>query len=411
MASTDNMALVKTGEVVDYYYYDRNNLQKTAFKTIQNNRFTSAFQTLSQGTNTIIVSPLDGITDVMAVFQLPTQSYTGLALNRGWGYGLIKNVSIRYGGSTMVQMTGKQILLQNMYQACSKEQKDLVYSAGGAECLTAGAFAGDNMYAYCYISLPHSSLSADETKPLPCPTDLLTSPVVITIEINPLSSIFSVQGGTAPTQLAKAYAQIQQVLFQDKGDRLASRAVIKDKIYSYPVSYFQQEYTTNISGNTSTPIPINLTGFRSGECKSIILWLTKPTDETGATKNINRVYLPRNLTLSWNGETLFQSEGTASILFNLANEKSTPVFDGSVVSWTGSAFTSLPTNQVYAVVPFAQFSDAVFGSHVHVSGLAVQNAVVNLSLTTPDTDAYVLHAVYLYNSSLLFSNGNAEFVF
>lgn len=411
MATTDNMELVKTGSVVDYYYYNKDNLQKTAFKTIQNNRFTSAFQTLTQGTNTIIVSPLDGITDVMCVFKLPTQSYSGLALNRGWGYGLIRNVSIRYGGSTMVQMTGKQVLLQNMFQAISKEQKDLIYSAGGAECLTAGSFAGDNMYAYVAISLPHSSVACDETKPLPLPSDLLKSPIVITVEINPLSSIFSVQGGTAPTQLASAYAQIQQVLFQDKGDRLAARQELSGKIYSYPVSYFQQEYTTNITGNTSVPIPINLTGFRSGSCKSILLWLTKPTDESGTTKNINRVYLPRNITLSWNGETLFQTEGTASVLFNLVNEKSTPVFDGSVVSWTGSAFTSLPTNQVYAVVPFAQFSDAVFGTHVNVPGLSVQNAVVNLSLTTPDTDAYVLHAVYLYNSALLFADGNAEFVF
>jgi hypothetical protein len=44
-------------------------------------------------------------------------------------------------------------------------------------------------------------------------------------------------------------------------------------------------------------------------------------------------------------------------------------------------------------------------------GKPILNAVVNLEFITPTNDAYTLHAMYLYNASLLCSRGSAEYIF
>jgi hypothetical protein len=47
-----------------------------------------------------------------------------------------------------------------------------------------------------------------------------------------------------------------------------------------------------------------------------------------------------------------------------------------------------------------------------IHGKPILNAVVNLQFDVPAlSTAYVLHAMYLYNSSLLCSRGSAEYIF
>jgi hypothetical protein len=46
-----------------------------------------------------------------------------------------------------------------------------------------------------------------------------------------------------------------------------------------------------------------------------------------------------------------------------------------------------------------------------VLGKPILYAVVNVSLTKPTADPYTLHAMYLYNASLLCSRGSAEYIF
>jgi hypothetical protein len=47
-----------------------------------------------------------------------------------------------------------------------------------------------------------------------------------------------------------------------------------------------------------------------------------------------------------------------------------------------------------------------------IHGKPILNAVVNLQLDVPALNtAYVLHAMYLYNASLLCSRGSAEYIF
>jgi hypothetical protein len=54
-----------------------------------------------------------------------------------------------------------------------------------------------------------------------------------------------------------------------------------------------------------------------------------------------------------------------------------------------------------------------------IGGKSITNSIVNLAFTVPtnaisslvDNAGYVLHAMYVYNSSLVFAGGNCEYVF
>ena len=60
----------------------------------------------------------------------------------------------------------------------------------------------------------------------PLPTDLLTQQVQITIELNPIASIFSAAAGatgTPASTLSFGEFQVQQVILENQGDALARR--------------------------------------------------------------------------------------------------------------------------------------------------------------------------------------------
>lgn len=96
---------MRLGETTDIYYYGSKTLEKQAIPTIQDTRFFQALPNLSQGSATFIISPDQGVSDVIVAVKLPasiveggSQSYKGLSVNRGWGYQLVKQASVRYGG-------------------------------------------------------------------------------------------------------------------------------------------------------------------------------------------------------------------------------------------------------------------------------------------------------------------------
>jgi hypothetical protein len=66
-------------------------------------------------------------------------------------------------------------------------------------------------------------------------------------------------------------------------------------------------------------------------------------------------------------------------------------------------------------IPFAQVNVPYDKEVKLVHGKPILNAVVNLTFDTPSTlssgQAWTLHAVYIYNSSLLMSRGSAEYIF
>jgi hypothetical protein len=114
--NTSTQDMVRPGECVDLYYYDAETNVKQCFPTTQNTKFVQAFQNPTGGSSVFTIPPNQGIQDIVLSFQFANPGAGAIAIPRGWGYALIKQVSFRYGGSSQYFLTGDQIL-QNALRA------------------------------------------------------------------------------------------------------------------------------------------------------------------------------------------------------------------------------------------------------------------------------------------------------
>jgi hypothetical protein len=258
---------------------------------------------------------------------------------------------------------------------------------------------------------------------------------VITIQLNNQNALVS-NGGiwlaendggavTLPTgNLDAAEMQVKQEMLQDTADLLARRVDMNSHAYTFPLMHFDQQEVT-IKADQSADIQTkNLTGFRAGEVQRILLWLTK--DATVGTMSTGGVpsagYVPgiddngyhawaalSDVTLTYNGEIFFTSSSRSSNIWNLVCDTKEPGVNSVVQDASGNPQSYLYT---YVDVPFSQVCVPYDKEMKLVHGKPVLNAVIQLSFKTPTSaNDYTLHAMYLYNASLLCSRGSAEYVF
>lgn len=416
---------IRPGEVVDTFYYGDTNCEKQAYPCVVNQRFVQQFTNLGAGTSQFIISPNQGVSDIVLYMRLPDCSgaqagapqgfadCSGSQLVQGWAYSLIKSVSVRYGSSAQYFFSGPQIWLQNFWDAETGPKRDQLAALGGNAKI--GGSGVGNQEAFVYLNLPHNSPRADG-KPLPFPSDLLVQPIVITIELNPLSAAFiPVTGGgngTLPTALAAAQMRVKQEMMADSADLLARRVDMNTHAYTFPLKYFaQQEVQVAVpqgSTSASAPVSVNLTGFRAGEVRNVLLWLTKNSDSAAFGPWYWRQM--GDVTLTYNGEIFYQTSSIESQMWNLITDTKESGVNLSLPT-AANAGTLAPGLVTWLDVPFAQVNVPYDKEVKLVHGKPILNAVVNLTFTTPDSGAYTLHAVYLYNSSLLMSRGSSEYIF
>jgi len=411
-------ASIRPGEMKDVYYYGETNVTKQAYPCVTNTRFVQQFTNLGAGSSQFVISPQMGVSDIILQFVTPASTgtnYVNAALAQGWGYSMINRLSVRYGSSAQYFWTGAQMFLENMYD-CENTQKcnDLVQLGGQA----LAAAACGNAVAYVYLKLPHNSVRANG-KPLPFPSDLLVQPIVCTIELFSLQAVVINQAGTgpiavAPTTLQSAQMQVKQEMLTDSSDQLARRVDMNTSAYTFPLPYFaQQEITIPVaSSGSSFSQSVNLTGFRAGEVKTILLWLVPAAASTPASGNYQPLAwsLLNNVVLTYNGEIFSRFDSGSSQLWNLLGDQKAAYVNVTSANYGSTGVVTAPSYWVEC--PFAQINMAIGRDSALVHGKPILNAVVNLTFDVPAlSTSYVLHAQYLYNASLLCSRGSSEYIF
>ena len=414
-------ASIRPGEMVDTYYYGETNLCKQAYPAVVNTRFVQNFTNLGAGSSQFVISPQGGVSDIVLQFVTPsTASYTTLALNRGWGYSLISRVSVRYGSSAQYFWTGSQVFLQNVYDAENTQKATDIAQLGG-NAVTGTSCQG--AAAYVYLKLPHNSIRA-AGKPLPFPSDLLVQPIVVTVELYALNQVLINQSATpglnisqGPASLTSAQLQVKQEMLTDSSDLLARRVDMNSHACTVPLLYFcQQEVTVPITTDSQNSVQsVNLTGFRAGEVKSILLWLT-PNSGAGESTPGSGAFNPlqwlaiNNVTLTYNGEVFSRFDGGSAPLWNLTAAEKSASFN-NVIQTVGSVAQTTPVTP-WTECPFSQVYVPAEKDMALIHGKPILNAIVNLQFQAPAvSSSYILHACYLYNASLLCSRGSSEFIF
>jgi hypothetical protein len=247
-------------------------------------------------------------------------------------------------------------------------------------------------------------------------------PIIITVELYSIgdttgNGVFKPQlsGGTPqaisglPSSLSFAQLQVKQEMMSDSADLLARRVDMNTHGYTYPLKYFaQQEVQINVgAGGPSNSV--NLTGFRAGEVRNIILWLT---NSLGEQVDGPLVWQPlSDVELTYNGEIFYHNDSSSGLLWNLITADTTPDISTVVQNSSGAFATSIPS--YWTDIPFAQCNLPYDKEVKLVHGKPILNAVVNLKFATPVIGGvtWTLHALYLYNASLLASRGSMEYIF
>jgi phage terminase large subunit-like protein len=429
--STQQMLL--PGKCVDLYYPDPQTAEKQCYRTSMNSKFIVAFNTLTAGVNVLTIPPNNGIGDVLVRFTItaPTTT-TNVALAAGWGYALMNRLSYRVGGSSQYFLSGAQVL-QNALRLCPDgTSRDNIIQLGGPAIATAADWANsNNLTAYCWLSFPWSRPSA-VSKPPPLPTDLLTQQVQIQLENFNITSIAAVNGGvTTGLSLSVGNFIVGQVQLQNQGDALARRVDMTTHSLSYPVEFTQQEFGINLgSAASGSSQQVSLTGFRSGEVKSIQMWLTVSNDATGVVNNTNKWYAPQEIVMTYAGDQYARYDSQSSKLWNLINGRLLPVAAASVNQTSGGALVNQPSVTQWAELPFAQSYCPDSAHSMYISGKEITNGIVQVTFNLPAApDAFsgaaaagiaaggsisgnwTLHVSYVYNSVLVFSQGTADFAF
>lgn len=413
MTSTQDM--VRPGECVDIYYYDGKTSTKQCFPTTVNTKFVSGFQsagTATAGTQAVYTfPPQNGLQDVVVQFSVTTTGTAGAVLvnaglPRGWGYGLINRVSFRYGGSSQYFLTGDQILQNALHRQPSNSASDQLLVLGGG-ALPAGTADG-TYYANCVLTLPHATPSG-VGKANPFPTDALTQQVQITVELNPWNTVI---GGVNNGQVVVNTPQFvaQQVMLNNQADALARRVDMAVNAYSYPAEFVQQEQSIALA-NTANSQSVVLTGFRSGEVKALRMWLSRSTDQAiGGVCKPFKWYLPTLVRATYAGDIYAQFTNGSSPLWYLINNSKTPAVN--VVNMTGAGVAEDTFLSQWVEVPFAQTMIDEDAHHTLVHGKPITNGIINLDVITPTAQAdWVLNVSYIYNTTLLISQGTCDFVF
>lgn len=413
--------MVRPGEAIDLYYYDHETSKKQVWPTTVNTKYVQQFNNLSGGSSVFTIPPQQGMQDIVCTFVLPQLSAgdaNGLALNRGWGYQLINRVSFRYGGSSQYFLSGAQILQNAVRRQPSREAASDILTLGGqaAGLLVAGgtnSLESGAQYASVVLTLPHATPSG-VGKAHPFPSDLLTQQIQVTLELNPPASLFSALAnatGTPPTSLSAANFQVQQVIFNNAGDALARRVDMAENAYAFPAEFVQQQQTIALA-NSADPQSVVLTGFRSGEVKSIQIWLSNTADLTGPVVNPWNWSLPTTVEMTYAGDIYARFDSQSSTLWNMINGSKYPGFASIALADGGANFTTSSQVSTYVELPFAQSFVDEDAHHVLVHGKPITNGIVNLLLQTPSAAAtWVLNVSYVYNTTLLMSQGTADYVF
>ena len=419
--------MVRPSEAVDLYYYDAETSKKQAFATTQNTKYVQQFANLTGGSSVFTIPPQNGIQDIVvnATFDaIQAGGVEGLALPAGWLWGLVRQVSFRYGGSSQYFISGPQLLQNALRCQTSRSSCDDLLNLGGN--FATGSALADVQNASIVLRLPHNVCSG-VGKSHPLPTDCLTQQVQVTVELYSPGQIWTNATGNAlPAKclaLKSAQFQVQQVMFNNQGDALARRVDLATKAYAFPCEFVQQESLLNLN-NSLAPQNLVLTGFRSGEVKSIEIWLTDNEDTAGSTPtmgsvqgyNPNTWYPPASIEMLYAGDIYARYDNGVGQLFNLINSNKSPAFDTveAQANPATNVVNASPQLSQWLSLPFAQTLVDEDAHYILVHGKPITNGIINLNnVVIPYVSAvgWTMHVSYVYNTTLLFSQGTCDYVF
>ena len=417
---------IRPGTDCDTYYAGKENSKKQIHATTTDNRFFVALPSLNSGSSsTVSMNPNEGLAEVIMTLRLAAPSNaTGLALQEGWGYSLLRRLGYRYGSSQLYYITGQQNMVQSLALCEDGTKKQQLFFLGGQALLTPADWAdAGKRTAYVYLRLPHSS-PALSGGALPFPSDVLTAPIQLQIDLANFSQVISastaVTGGVVPTSLEFATVNFTQVTMQDAGDLVARRFDMSKHALTIPLcdGWTQEEVQLPVTVGANGAFQVSLTGCKAGDLRKLRVWITAEADtmpDADGKISVNKFYQPAQLTFAINGLIYLDSANGSWLLTNLLRRRQPPLVTYSDIvapAAPATVWTASPYADAWVEIDLAQPSTRGDSQEVELlHGVPVMNSVMNLQGVMPAPGSYTIHCEYVLNCSWMASRGSAEFVF
>lgn len=411
---------IRPGECIDTFYAGKENSMKQCHATVLDNRFFQGLQSLSSGSSsTVTFNPNEGLGEVILTLVLSAPATgVGLALPTGWGYALLRRIGYRYGSSQLYYITGQQNLVQTMSLCEDSGKKAQIYYLGGQAITTPADWADvTKRTAYVYLRLPHSSPALSGGS-LPFPSDVLTAPIQLQIDLADFTSVISKVAGsdTPPTTLSSGQVNFTQVTMQDAGDLIARRYDMSRHALTIPLPESWTQETVQfpfVTGSDGT-FSLSLTGCKAGDLKKLRVWFVNPADINPAgICNPNSFYAPSSIQFAINGLIYMASNSASYLLNDVLRRRTPPSVTQSLVSYANGAYATTPLSSTWVEIDLAQpHAIGDTGEVALLHGVPVMNSVLSLSGQMPiGNQTYNCVVEYCLNCSWMASRGSAEFVF
>lgn len=398
------------------YYATPDSVKIADRQTVYNSRYRQQLTNLGSGTSSFIVPAGAGVKNIVLVVKYSAADISGnqgqYVLNRGWLFECVRNISVRLAGSNQFFITGAELLAKCMQEVRSTTQANQLLQLAGQACLTATDFQQDQ-----YAAIPLSFLSKPSADGVtwPIALDLVSSPLQVTVELNPPSVFWHAPGNTGgltgfiPPVLSNGYFQCSMEVFTHRSDSLAMSADLMTGSYSSPISFWQQAQSVPLTPGVNNVI---LSGIRSGEVKAVVMWLTRANDAL----NPNVWYAPKQATVLYSGQILSDYQDNASKLFNLIEGTKASAVDTVRLSPAPGAPGAAVYQNVmseWVVLPLSGTGvGRDYEGEVLSHGFEVLSGILNATIETPDvTNTYVLNWAPVFNCSLVYQAGSCDFAF
>lgn len=417
---------IRPGMEIDTYYAGKENSKLQAHATVEDNRFFVALPSLNSGSSsTVTFNPNEGLAEVIVTMRLSQPSNAaGLALQEGWGYQMLRRIGYRYGSSQLYYITGQQNLIQSLSMCEDSGKKQQLFFLGGQAILSAADWAdAGKRTAYVYLRLPHSSPALSGGS-LPFPSDVLTAPIQLQIDLANFNQVISEdpnQSGVLPSSLEFATVNFTQVTMQDAGDLVARRFDMSKHALTIPLGegWTQEEVQFPVSVGANGQFQVSLTGCKAGDVRKLRVWVTKDSDsvpDVNGKVSPGKCYAPSQVTFAINGLIYLDSANGSWLLTNLLRRRQPPVVTYSDIAAPvapATAWTATPYANAWVEIDLSQpytLGDSQECALVH--GVPVMNSVMNLTGIMPvGSTQYTIHCEYVLNCSWMASRGSAEFIF
>ena len=419
---------IRPGMDKDTFYADSSNSTKQSCATVEDNRFFINLPSLNSGSSsTVTFNPAQGLDHVILTLQMSQPGGNGgqgLAMPASWGYSAIRRIGYRYGSSQLYYISGQQNLMQALALCEDSGKKQELAFLGGQAVLSLADWAdAGKRTAYVYLRLPHSS-PALSGGALPFPSDVLTAPIQVQIDLADFSSyisrltVLATAPDALPTQLASAVVNFSQVTLQDSGDLVARRFDMSKHALTIPLpaGWTQEEVQFPFTSGTNGSFQLSLTGCKAGDLQKLRVFITE--DTTGLPEPMMPGYWisPTQVTFAINGLIYLDSTTGSWLLTILLRRRTSPSFTYSELTApiaVPGPYDATPVTSGWLEIDLAQPNTRGDSQEVAlVHGVPVMNSVLSLTGVMPESGKrYTAHVEYVLACSWMASRGSAEFIF